>query len=232
MYILEGNIGAGKSTLLKLIAQRVPQLRVRYEPLDQWQKHVEGQSLLANFYQDPHRWAYSMETFTLLWRVQEHMGEQNNTEQNRIMERSIYSGHLCFARNSYQAGFMSDLEWDMYTRWFTFLTAHTCRPPQGFIYLQVSPEKALERVNARARAAEGSIPLHYLEQLHECHERFLIHKQGLPELSDVPVLVLNADQEFEHDPAYLSSLANAVQDFIQTYAQPSGVVHDEHARAL
>lgn len=233
MYILEGNIGAGKSTFLKLIAQHMPQCAVSYEPLDQWQHQVHGQSLLANFYQDPHRWAYSMETFTMLSRVQEHMREQQHSDQRRIIERSIYSGHFCFARNGYENGFMSDLEWHMYSHWFTFLTSSTCRAPQGFIYLRISPSRALERIQNRARKAESGITLDYLDQLHACHERFLVQKDGLSEdLKNVPVLVLDADLDFEHDRSRFVVLMKSLESFLDTQSRQNKVIREQHARAF
>ena len=76
MYIVEGNIGAGKSTFLRLIQAQLPQVSVVFEPLHNWQSQVYGQSILSQFYNDPHRWAYTMETLAMACRVQEHIQEQ------------------------------------------------------------------------------------------------------------------------------------------------------------
>ena len=133
MYILEGNIGAGKSTFLQLIKKHVPEIDVALEPLHNWQKNVYGQSLLANFYQDTQRWAYSIETFAMICRVKEHIQDQANLNPHRIIERSIYSGHYCFALNGYKHGFMNDIEWDLSNQWFNFFITEKCFPPRGFI---------------------------------------------------------------------------------------------------
>ena len=105
MYILEGNIGAGKSTFLTLLAKHLPHICVTLEPMHNWQKQIYGQSLLANFYQDPKRWAYTLETLAMFCRVREHMEEQKKEDTIQITERSIYSGHYCFAQNDYESGF-------------------------------------------------------------------------------------------------------------------------------
>jgi len=219
MYILEGNIGAGKSTFLKVLQAHCADVLTAYEPLNEWYRHVEGQSLLTNFYADPQRWAYAMETFAMFCRVQEHTKDQRALEldpQARIIERSIYSGHYCFALNSYQNGFMTSLEWSMYNEWFNFLIPGNCKPPHGFIYLRVEPTTAFERIHKRQRAGEELIPLKYLEQLHECHENFLVKKQGiLPELKDIPVLILDGALDFEGDSTDARLLIEQVAKFIE-----------------
>lgn len=215
MYIVEGNIGAGKSTFLKLIREQLPQTSIALEPLHNWQSQVYGHSILSNFYQDPPRWAYTMETLAMACRVQEHLKEQENTHPFRLMERSIYSGHYVFATNDFQNGFLSELEWSIYYEWFTFLVARHCKPPHGFIYLRVEPEIAYERIVKRNRSAEKGIQLSYIKQIDECHENFLVHKKNvLPELQSVPVLILNVNKEFENDPAELARHIQALREFM------------------
>lgn len=215
MYIVEGNIGAGKSTFLKLINEHVPHISVAFEPLHNWQSQVYGQSLLSNFYQDTKRWAFTMETFAMICRVREHMHEQQQNNPNRIMERSIYSGHYCFSVNGYKQGFVSDLEWGLYMQWFNFLIPNKCQPPLGFIYLRTDPEIAYTRLKKRNRLAEKKISLTYLKQIHDHHEAFLIQKEGLlPDLKTVPVLELDCNEEFESNPEKLQELFDKVQDFM------------------
>ncbi len=215
MYIVEGNIGAGKSTFLKLIDEYVDHISVAFEPLHNWQSQVYGQSLLANFYQDTKRWAFTMETFAMICRVREHIHEQQQKNPNRIMERSIYSGHYCFSVNGYKQGFISDLEWGLYMQWFNFMIPNKCQPPLGFIYLKTDPEVAYARLKKRNRLAEKKISLTYLKQIHEHHETFLIEKEGLlPELKTVPVLILDCNEEFESNPAKQHELFEQVQNFM------------------
>ena len=233
MYILEGNIGAGKSTFLKMVEERVDGISVGYEPLADWQREIYGQSLLNNFYGEPERWAYSMETFSMLSRVRDHLSDQKRPEPFRIIERSIYSGHYCFALNSYRSGFLSPLEWDMYNAWFNFLIPDYCKPPRGFLYLRVKPTIAFQRLRKRARSAEATVPLDYLEQLARCHDDFLIKKEGvLPELKEVPVLVLDCEDDFEEDPTCFTELVDKVRAFlIDTTPDNTVVPHEESVHA-
>ncbi len=215
MYILEGNIGVGKSTFLKLINERCPDIGVIQEPKDNWASQIEGQSLLENFYKDPHRWAYTIETLAMAARVKDHKVEQENPNPNRIMERSVYSGHYCFARNDYANGFLSSLEWEVYARWVDLLVHHSCRPPKGFIYLRANPETCFTRMRHRNRLGEESISLEYVTQIHEWHERFLMTKEGLDaSLKKIPVLVLDASYNLLENDYVLMSYVAQVKDFM------------------
>jgi len=220
MYLLEGNMGAGKSTLLMLIKQHLPHLEVVTEPVTSWHDSNHGQSLLGHFYQDTPRWAYTMETFTLITRVKEHLKEQQDTVSQKIMERSIYSGYYCFAKNCYKQGNMSDIEWDAYNAWFTFLVQKKCNNPFGFIYLYTTPEICLERMNRRKRPGEDIVPLSYLQELHDAHEDFLMHKQDIfPHLQEVPVLRLDVSKEFVQDSTEALRITQAIEKFINKTRQ-------------
>ena len=152
MFIVEANIGAGKTTLLKSIAERLPHITVAFEPLNAWHRQEAGTSLLQKFYEDPKRWAFSIESFAMACRVIEHL-QQQQTNKNpfTISERSIFSGHYCFAQNSYTSGLMTELEWQLYLQWFNFLIPGKCELPRGFIYLRTSPEVAFERIQQRGK---------------------------------------------------------------------------------
>jgi len=220
MYIVEGNIGAGKSTFLKLIEQRYPHISIALEPIHNWQSSEYGQSLLSNFYTAPERWAYTLETLTMMCRVREHLSEQQHKNPLRIMERSIYSGHYCFAQNGYEHNFMSDIEWKMYNQFFQFLIPNKCRAPQGFIYLRVDPEVSFERIQRRNRDGEQTISLDYLRQIHAKHESFLVaHKKSNPYIAITPVLILDCNEEFEADEFKLQEHLQKVNEFISRTQQ-------------
>lgn len=227
MFIVEGNIGAGKSTFLRLVGAHLPQLTIDLEPVDRWQQELFGRSLLSNFYHDPKRWAYTMESFTLMVRMADNVRRSTSLKTYQLthahtqllVERSIYSGRYCFARNSHASGFMSDLEWELYVKMFDFLTDHRHNPlyqiPQGFIYLKTSPAVSAARTKRRSRTGEDVIPLSYLTEIAHQHDQFLLAKQGLPaNLQTVPVLVLDADQEFETDAGALQNMITQVQNFL------------------
>lgn len=214
MYIVEGNIGAGKSTFLKQLAQELPHISVMQEPVYDWQNKIYGQSLLENFYHQPQRWAYTFETLTLMCRVREHFHVQQTLTNTLVCERSIYSGFYCFAQNSFDSGFLSQLEWSMYCDWFSFLVPNTCVKPHGFIYLQAQPTVCYDRVKKRSRSAEETLGLEYIKQIHRRHEEFLVtNREHFNAIANVPVLVLDVSRDFENDSVYFAQLSNQVQEF-------------------
>ncbi len=214
MFLLEGNIGVGKSTFLRLLIEHLPTIDVSFEPLQQWQQEHGSKSLLHNFYQMPQRWAYTMEINTMLSRLQEQMHEQGSS---KIIERSLYSGY-CFAYNSYKSSFLTTLEWKLYLQLFNNFVLRSCTLPQGFIYLRVDPEVTYERIKKRDRDAEKTISFEYIQQIHECHENLLIHKVMLPELKDIPTLVLDANEDFESNPDQFLAHMESVKEFLQTHS--------------
>ncbi len=215
MYILEGNIGAGKSTLLSLIKEANTEIDVVFEPVNAWHKQDTGQSLLTQFYTDISRWAFTLETYAMACRVKEHLYEQKNHHPYRLFERSIYSGHYCFAHNSYKNGGMSAIEWEIYQQWFTFLMRNKCRLPFGFIYLKSDPTVCLNRIQKRNRSGESNITLSYLEQIHRVHEDFLVTKKRiLPELAMIPVLVLDGNIPFSTSKTLFNEFCDQITEFM------------------
>ena len=219
MFILEGNIGTGKSTFLELIAKHISYITPAQEIIDQWATKPIGHELLKNFYENTERWAFTMELQTLQHRVQDHLYQQ---EQNpfTLMERSIYSGYYCFAKNGFEQGFLTPMEWQIYNAWFSFITNQKCKAPHGFIYLQADPEVSYKRSVKRNREAEETLSKSYLEKIHIKHEEFLVQKKDIaPHLAQVPVLILNCNTDFATDQKTQLHHINAVKDFIAAYAQ-------------
>ena len=92
MFIVEGNIGAGKSTFLKLMQQYLPHIVTALEPVALWDSPHQGNSLLERFMHDTFRWAYTMETFTMMCRVREHMYHQ---QKNKGIPFEVATHNAC-----------------------------------------------------------------------------------------------------------------------------------------
>ena len=217
MFIIEGNIGAGKTTLLNALKKEVPNITTITEPVNKWLTNESGQSLLQNFYKKPARWAYTLENLAMLQRVHDHISIQNNKQKTIIMERSIYSGHYCFAKNSFETKNLTDLQWEVYSTWTKFLHKK-CLPPKGFIYLQATPQICMNRIKKRNRTEEKTISLSYIEQINKKHEMFLLKKQDIDEqIKTVPVLTLNANLDInQKNRNVLEEQISKIKHFITT----------------
>lgn len=214
-FIIEGNIGAGKSTFLRLVEEQLP-VQIVYEPLDQWQHASPDQNLLDHFYKDTKRWAYTFQSYAFITRImQQQKKALEALSDTQLLERSVYSDRYCFAKNCFEMGTMTLLEWSLYQEWFDWLIENYASKPTGFIYLQTSPELCFSRLKKRARSEESIIPFSYLESLHTKHEEWLIQKKNIAaSLQDVPVLVLKTDVDFENDSAHMNDYAAQIAEFM------------------
>ena len=213
--ILEGNIGAGKSTFLKILKENLD-VDIIFEPTSKWQSVGSGGNLLDLFYKDIKRWAYTFQSYAFITRVQAQLAEENNSKCDvSIFERSVYCDRYCFAKNCYESGHMTALEWQIYKEWFSWLVEGYTKKPDGFIYLKTDPQVCLERLQKRNRSEEVGVSVDYLKLLHKKHEDWLVKKIDITNyLSDVPVLALNCDKDFEKNLQEQKQHILDVQNFI------------------
>jgi len=215
---IEANIGGGKSTFARRLIQDVESSSLQYnyeiddngktlillEPVDEWVKmtDTEGKNILEHYYMDPKKYSFAFQMNSFISRCEKLMA--NTKEHNKtlvgtnfdapiIMERSVYSDYYCFAQNCYENGTMTDIEFNIYKRWFNWLTEAFSIKSKGYIYIRTDPEECYKRIKKRARNAEGIIPLEYLKALHDKNEQWLL---SLPKEQ---VLILDGNKDFESD---------------------------------
>lgn len=184
---VEGNIGSGKTTLLDYFG-RFSDVEVLQEPVERW-RNMKGHNLLKLMYEDPARWSLAFQTYVQLTMVDNHT--KKTSVPVKLMERSIHSARHCFVENLYKSGHMSAAEYTVLNEWYEWINLTQDVSVDLIVYLRTSPEVARERIRQRDRAEEHSIPLEYLQALHELHEDWLMGKKNLLPLA--PVLVLDAN---------------------------------------
>lgn len=204
---VEGNIGCGKTTLLDFFKYQLPASDnfVATEPVELW-RNVDGENLFQYLYNDPSRYSLAFQTYVQLTMIKIH------SVTPKLMERSIYSARYCFVENLYRLNYLSRLEYVILDKWFKHLVLGSSgsilekdsskeleyellsRPSEAkidlIVYLRCSPQKVMERVQARSRAEERDISFDYISSLHSLHEDWLI-KRKFP--VPAPVLVLDTD---------------------------------------
>ena len=223
-FVVEGNIGSGKSTFLKVINTFL-NAQVVYEPHTKWQ-NVAGENLLEHFYRDTKRWAYTFQTYAFITRILEReKAALTNMHPFQILERSVFSDRYCFAQNCFEMGLMTALEWKLYQEWFTWLVETYMVKPSGFIYLQTDPKVCYKRLLKRNRTEEMSVTPDYLKLLHDKHERWLIHKEGVADyVRETPVLVIPCDSDFEQDRNIQKAHMAKIIDFLEVQYEIPGAL--------
>ena len=231
--VVEGNIGAGKSTFLRIISQLLD-AQVIFEPHEKWQEIGGGENLLDKFYHDTVRWAYTFQSYAFITRILEtEATSKKSSHAIQILERSVYSDRYCFAKNCFEMGTMNALEWKLYQEWFSWLVDTYAQKPAGFIYLRTDPETCFKRVSKRKRFEEDEISLAYLQLLHQKHEDWLVYKKEVDDsLSDVPVLVLECDRDFEHSVAEQQKLCDTIMQFFAVTPKPGVEIGKKYSATL
>lgn len=159
---IAGLIGAGKSTLATALGRHMG-LDVYYEP-------VEDNTYLADFYRDTARYSFATQIYLLNRRFQQHQ-EIIWRGRPAIQDRTIYEDAI-FARMLSENGLMDPRDYQTYLNLFRHMSNFMCRP-SCIIYLDVKPERSLERIRERARGVEQNITLDYLTNLYNEYERFI-----------------------------------------------------------
>lgn len=159
---IAGMIGAGKSTLAASLGQHLG-IDVYYEP-------VEDNEYLEDFYRDTARYSFATQIYLLNRRFAQHQ-EIIWRGRSAVQDRTIYEDSV-FAKMLAQTGLMEERDYRTYRELFRNMSNLMCRP-NVIVYLDVSPERSMERIRARSRGMESGITLDYLRALHAGYEEFI-----------------------------------------------------------
>lgn len=147
VIVLAGMIGAGKSTYTKFISEALGS--------EAFYESVDDNRILEKFYENPERWAFSLQIYFLNTRfrsIKEAFKHENN-----VLDRSIYEDAL-FTRINYEEGNMSDAEMDTYLdlldNMMEELDNMPKKSPDLLIYLRGSLDTVLSRIEKRGRTFE------------------------------------------------------------------------------
>ncbi len=159
---IAGLIGAGKTTLAKALGEHLD-LPVYFEP-------VADNAYLEDFYRDTQRYAFATQIYLLNRRFQQHQ-EIIWRGGGGVQDRTIYEDAV-FAKTLVQQGLMDARDYDTYRQLFRHMSNFMCRP-NVIIYLDLSPESSMKRIQQRSRDVESGISMAYLESLHQAYNEFI-----------------------------------------------------------
>jgi len=159
---IAGMIGAGKSTLAKSLGEHL-ELPVYFEP-------VQDNAYLSDFYRDTKRYSFATQIYLLNRRFQQHQ-EIIWRGGGGVQDRTIYEDSV-FAKMLVKLDLMEQRDYDTYLSLFRHMSNFMCRP-SVIIYLDVKPERSMERIQERSRDVESGISLEYLKALYQGYEEFV-----------------------------------------------------------
>jgi deoxyadenosine kinase len=159
---IAGLIGAGKSTLATALGEHLG-LPVYYEP-------VADNEYLADFYRDTRRYAFATQIYLLNRRFQQHQ-EVIWAGGGGVQDRTIYEDSV-FAKTLVDLDLMDERDYRTYLGLFKHMSNFMCRP-NVIVFLDLSPESSMQRIQERARGVETGITVEYLTALNANYQAFI-----------------------------------------------------------
>lgn len=165
--IVEGLPGVGKTVFSAELARALGGNSLHLKEMDE----SSGNGYLADYYEDPARWAFTMQIHLLQSRLRSHLHAQYFVMSGRgdaVLDRS-YFGDVAFAEVQRRLGFMSQREFDTYSNIYHNMTSFVLYP-SVCVNLQAAPEVAMERIYQRmriqtGRSCERKIDIGYLQMV-------------------------------------------------------------------
>lgn len=181
---MAGMIGAGKSTYTEMISRRLG--------TEAFFESVDYNPILDKFYDNPQKWAFSLQIYFLNTRFRSIKAALTN--DNNVLDRSIYEDAL-FTRVNHLQGNISQEEMDIYNdllaNMMEELEGMPRKAPDLLIYLDGSFETILDHIRKRGREFEqiedDSELLAYYELL------FKNYEQWYQEYNQSPKIKINID---------------------------------------
>ncbi len=171
--VIEGPLGVGKTSLAGKLAQRLNAQTLLED--------VEGNPFLADFYQDPRKYAFQTQVFFLLRRYK----QASEMSQIDLFKRTTISDYLFDKDRIFARANLDDNEFWLYEQMFQILKKRMTTPDL-VIFLQAKTEVLLQRIKKRDRKFERSVGFKYLDTINQAFNDFFFH------FSDCPLLVVNA----------------------------------------
>ena len=165
---IEGNIGTGKTTFCQMIARDYNCQLIL--------ESFSDNPFLPFFYEDPDRYAFTVELFFMTERHKQIQKDLLNRDlfYNFVVSDYCFWKTLIFARTN-----LKEQEYRLFQRIFTILN-NSFPDPDLLVYLHRSPKKLLEHIKQRDRSYEQNIAEKYLKEIQDSYFQFFNSQMHYP----------------------------------------------------
>lgn len=164
---IDGVIGVGKTTLTNMIVEQFKGKAVYEE--------VEENPFLADFYQDPMRFAFQTQIFFLLSRYR----QQQEIPQRELFHQLIVADYTFWKDKIFAYLNLEDRELFLYEKIATLLERDIPKPDL-VVYLKSTPERLMQNIKKRGRYFERTMSYEYIQSLNKSYNNFFNHYTGTP----------------------------------------------------
>lgn len=161
IIVVDGVVGAGKTTLLELLEEKCG-FKAYREP-------VVDNPILEKFYHNRERYSFPLQIFFLNKRF-EHIKKAMKSNETVVLDRSIYAD-IIFAKMLLDKQEMTKEEFDIYEELLINMLQHISKP-KLMIFLDVTVDEAMNRINKRGRDYEQIVERDYWQSLHNEYQDF------------------------------------------------------------
>lgn len=175
IVVIAGNIGAGKSTTLDALRQMLSNWPACFvpEPVEEWRE----KGFLEQFYKTGNAFEFQMQV--LYSRIAayekafaEYLDEHDQTLPSVVIMDRWVEEDFDFAKINFTRGAMTESQFGIYKMAYNYLLKYYPTPDVS-IWLDVTPEDCLQRLQARGRPEEiAGISLEYLQEINKNREEY------------------------------------------------------------
>lgn len=180
---IEGNIGTGKTSLCEKLAREFNCQLILEEFADN--------PFLKYFYDDPARYAFTVELFFM---TERHKQLQHSLHNRSLFSEFMVADYFFWKTVIFASKNLSDEEYRLFQRLFNILNSGFPNPDL-LVYLHRTPEKLQEQIQMRGRYYEQNISLEYLRMIQDSYFEFFRSQLSYP------ILILDVEElDFVNEP--------------------------------
>lgn len=203
---VEGSIGVGKTSLVKLLAERLGARMV----LESFQNNP----FLADFYEDPERFAFQTQLYFLLQRYQ----QQQELRQVDLFHNLVIADYMFVKDRLFASLNLNEREISLYDTVANLLERNVIHPDL-VIYLQADTDTLMRNITRRGREYEKNISWDYIDALIQIYNEYFFRYQ------ETPLVIINTNNiDFVHNEQDLEEVIQYIRQPVSgtKFFNPSG----------